>query len=129
MQVTDASERLPLRHKRRARLLLSVRPRNGRCAAAFIVRNRLLKKYALFDQPVERNLPLIFFCFLGLVEDVLPSLIDRAARGESMDCVRRSGRGATGMDFALVFVLARVLASLSGSEPKKFLALEKADPI
>ena len=33
------------------------------------------------------------------------------------------------MGFALVFVLARVLASLSGSEPKKFLILENEDPI
>ncbi len=58
---------------------------------------------------------------------VLLSLSDLAARGESMDCVRRTGVKIMGL--ALVFVLARVLASLSGSEPKYFLTLEKVDPI
>ncbi len=73
---------------------------------------------------------LLIFCFFepGEPGTAVPfSLRALAARGESMDCVRRMG--VTGMGFAFVLVLARVLASLSRSEAKKPLTLERVDPM
>lgn len=52
---------------------------------------------------------------------------DLEARGDSNDCVRRTG--ITVMGFALDFVLARVLASLSSSEVKRLLTLARAEPM